>query len=512
MPSTPDPALPLHSRAVIISSGDEIILGQLLDTNAQRIASALVSRGVLPVEHISIPDALPAIVAALQRAAQLAPLVILSGGLGPTDGDLTRAALAELTGDQLVLDQDARADIATLLAKRGREMTARQERQAYRPSRARCLPNHLGTAPGLHMLHENVDIFALPGPPGELIPMLDREVMPRLRTDPTRTVLTQLAHIVGIPEADCVTKLGDLTKRTNMPLVGITASGGVLTLRIRYEGQAPHADALHLINQTITTAREKLGDHLFSPPRCPDASCLDAFPSSQKTASKLTDQAHPTAPGSELLIRTLLDHLIHNNQTLATAESCTGGMLGELITAVPGSSAAYLGGFVTYANTLKEHIGVDPTTLKQNGAVSAPVAQQMATRARESTKVTYALSITGIAGPDGGTADKPVGTVHIALSGPSPEGGAKGSSPEGGGMFVRSTNAEGAEGRTTTGPAVNPEPPTPQSSPHSRHFLFTGDREDIRRRAAISALTMLYFHLKGHPPSQPHLLWELPQS
>ena len=508
MPSTPDPALPLHSRAVIISSGDEIILGQLLDTNAQRIASALVSRGVLPVEHISIPDALPALVAALRRAAQLAPLVILSGGLGPTDGDLTRAALAELTADPLVLDSDAQTAIATLLAKRGREMTARQQRQAYRPSRATCLPNHLGTAPGLHMVHENVDIFALPGPPGELIPMLDREVMPRLRTDPTRTVLTQLAHIVGIPEADCVTKLGDLTKRTNMPLVGITASGGILTLRIRYEGNAPHAEAEQLIADTISTARQKLGDHLFSPPGCPDASCLDAFPSSQKLASK----AHPTAPGSELLIRTLLDHLIHNNQTLATAESCTGGMLGELITAVPGSSAAYLGGFVTYANTLKEHIGVDTAALQHHGAVSAPVAQQMATRARESTKATYALSITGIAGPDGGTADKPVGTVHIALSGPSPEGGDSRSSPEGGGMFVRSTNAEGAVGRTTTGPAVNPEAPTPQPSTHSRHFLFTGDREDIRRRASISALTMLYFHLKGHPPGTPRLLWELPQS
>lgn len=464
MPSS----LPFHTRAVIISSGDEILLGQLLDTNAQRIASALVSRSVLPIEHISIPDSLPAIVTALRRAAQLAPLVILSGGLGPTDGDLTRAALAELTGDPLVLDSHAQAAIAALLAKRGRAMTPRQERQAYRPSRATCLPNHLGTAPGLHMLHENVDIFALPGPPGELIPMLDREVMPRLRTDPTRTVITQLAHIVGIPEADCVTRLGDLTKRTNMPLVGITASGGILTLRIRYEGNAPQAQAQQLITETITIARQKLGDHLVFPPGCLDASCLDAFPSSQKPSSNLTSRAHSAAPGSELLIRTLLGHLIHNNQTLATAESCTGGMLGELITAVPGSSAAYLGGFVTYANTLKEHIGVDPTTLQHHGAVSAPVAEQMATRARQGTTATFALAITGIAGPEGGTPDKPVGTVHIGIA-------------------------------------------TPDGT-HSRHFLFTGDREDIRRRAAISALTMLYFHLKGHAPGTPRLLWELPQS
>lgn len=499
MSSPPNPALPFHTRAVIISSGDEILLGQLLDTNAHRIASALVARGVLPVEHISVPDSLPALVTALERAAQLAPLVILSGGLGPTDGDLTRAALAALTGDTLVLDEQARADIAALLAKRNREMTPRQERQAYRPSRARCLPNLVGTAPGLHMLHENVDIFALPGPPGELAPMLEREVLPRLRTDPARTVITQLAHIVGIPEADCVTRLGDLTKRTNMPLVGITASGGILTLRIRYEGTASHPEAEKAINEVLTTARSKLGDHLFFP-RCLDASCVDAFPSSQRPSSPLASRAHSAAPGWETLIRTLLDHLIAHNQTLATVESCTGGMLGELITSIPGSSAAYLGGFVTYANTLKEHIGVDTDTLKHHGAVSPQVALQMADQGRTNTNATFTLAITGIAGPEGSTPEKPVGTVYIALSG---------SSPEGGGMFAASAaNAEGAAGQTTTGQSSHPE----STASHSRHFLFTGDREDIRRRASISALTMLYFHLQGHVPGTPRLLWEITHS
>ncbi|MBY0313651.1 MAG: hypothetical protein K2W85_16425, partial [Phycisphaerales bacterium] len=239
-----------HDRAVIISSGDEIITGQLLDTNARFFAKSLVDKGVLPASFVTVPDERAEIAQAIRSACAKAPLVILSGGLGPTDGDLTRHALADAVGGEagggggeaLVIDDDARLQITAMLEKRGRPVTERQLRQAYRPTSASCLPNAFGTAPGLHAIvrvdGRSSDVFCLPGPPGELRPMWATQVLPRLRLDPSRVVMTRLLHIVGVPEAEAVQRLGDLTKRTRMPLVGITASGGILTLRIRWEASS----------------------------------------------------------------------------------------------------------------------------------------------------------------------------------------------------------------------------------------------------------------------------------
>jgi nicotinamide-nucleotide amidase len=311
------------------------------------------------------------------------------------------------------------------------------------------LPNAFGTAPGLHVIapsdgpHGQSDVLALPGPPGELQPMFERDIRPRLRPPAGRTVLTRLAHIVGIAEADCVTRLGDLTKRDRTPLVGITASGGILTLRMRYEGQATPPEAQRLVDAVQAQAAVVLGDHLF---------------------------ATGPGPGVQHLASTLIGLLKHRRQTLAVVESCTGGLLGETLTEISGASAAFAGGFITYANELKIALGVDATALATHGAVSEVVASQMAARARERTGSHYALSITGIAGPDGGTEAKPVGTVHIGLA------------------TAASANVEQAV--------------------HTRRFLFTGDRVDIRRRAAVTALAMLYFHLQGHAPDHPRLLWE----
>jgi nicotinamide-nucleotide amidase len=447
----------IHSTAVILASGDEILTGQLLDTNTRWIAEQLVSRGIMPIAHAASPDDLPSLVEMIRRACSAAPLVILTGGLGPTEGDLTRQAIAQVLNEPLIEDAKAAESIRTYFEKRGRATSERQLRQAQRPARATCLPNTNGTAPGLHAQVQNpkseisnlkspCDFFALPGPPGELRPMFEREVLPRLRPDPSRTVITRLLHIIGLPEADCVDRLRGLTSRGRAEtdaLVGITASGGVLTLRIRYSGPGPRAATEQAINTAESAAREALGDHL------------------------LPLSAHQHDTGQEALARHLLTTLAESNPpaTLATVESCTGGMLGELLTAIPGSSAAYCGGFITYANAMKESLGVDPELTKVHGAVSAEVAKAMARAGIERTGARYSLAITGIAGPDGGTAAKPVGTVHIALTGAG-------------------------------------EPAT------SRRFLFTGDREDVRRRATTTALTMLHFHQKGHAAGTPRLLWE----
>jgi nicotinamide-nucleotide amidase len=275
--------------------------------------------------------------------------------------------------------------------------------------------------------------------------MFTREVLPRLRPDPTRTIATRLLYIVGLPEADCVDKLGTLTKRDHdpsTPLVGITASGGILTLRIRYEGVGRRDAALNAIDQTESQVRTILNTHVL--PTRDEDSGTSALAKSIR--SKLRESTPP--------------------QTLSVVESCTGGMLGETITNIPGSSSVFLGGHITYANQLKQKLGVDPKIIEAHGAVSPETAKAMAQAGRAATAADYTLAITGIAGPEGGTPTKPVGTVHIALA-------------------------------------------TPNHT-HSRHFLFTGNREDIRRRASTSALTMLHFHLAGHAPNTPRLLWQLP--
>ncbi len=437
---------PFHDRAIVLSTGDEIITGQLQDTNARWLAQQLLDIGIMPIEHRAVPDELPALVEALRDGCSRVPLVVMSGGLGPTDGDLTRQALRDLTGDALVVDPDAHRAIAALLARRGRETTQRQARQAQRPASARCLSNAFGTAPGLHLcVRGNTDIIALPGPPGELRPMFDAHVRPLLRPPRGRTILTRLAHIVGIPEAECVARLGDLTRRDRTPLVGITASGGILTLRIRYEGPGDSAAATQAVDAAEAAARAALGDHLFA-------------------------SADGAATGTESLVRTVLGLLHQRGETLSVVESCTGGMLGELLSTVPGSSASFLGGAIVYANAMKVELGVRAATLEAHGAVSAECCHELCRSGLARHGASHVLAITGIAGPDGGNAHKPVGTVFIGHS---------------------------TRGSATTSPA------------DVRRFLFTGDREDIRRRACVNALAMLYFSLRGRAAGTPRLLWQV---
>lgn len=451
---------PIHTHAVILSTGDELMTGQLQDSNARWLSEQLVNVGILVSAHAAVGDDLSDLIAAIQHSAARAPLIIMSGGLGPTDGDLTREAICRATSDLLVLDPASRVDLADKLTRRGREVTPRQERQAFRPSRAAAIPNPFGTAPGLHATitsegdWKTTDILCLPGPPGELQPMFTRDILPLLRPPADRLVLTRLLHVIAIPEADCVQRLGDLTKRDRVPLVGITASGGVLTIRIRYEASEPNTDsgravAAARINAIETDIRCILGDHVL-----PGSGTGDESGPAHLAAHTIRAlRASPDAP-----------------RTLAVVESCTGGMLGEMLTAISGSSSVFLGGFITYSNTLKQRLGVRAETLHRVGAVSPETAREMAFCGLRESTADYCVSITGIAGPDGGSQAKPVGTVHIALA------------------------AKSSDGEHTV---------------DSRHFLFTGGREDIRRRACVSALAMLHFNLRAHPPGTPRLLWEL---
>jgi nicotinamide-nucleotide amidase len=413
----------LHATAAILSIGDELTLGQGLDTNSQWLSRRLVDFGIVPVQHATVPDDLPAIAAAILRLGGAADLLICTGGLGPTADDLTREALAQALGEPLVEDPAALVRIRAWFAGRGRPMPEGNRAQARRPASAEILPNDWGTAPGLYAALPagggGVDVFSLPGPPREMGPMFEARIVPRLR--PARPVLTRAILSFGLGESEVAERLGELMARTHMPVVGTTVQGGVVAVRIRHEG----AGGEPAIAETEGTIRGALGPYVFG-------------------------------SDDDSLAGVVIRDLKERAQHLAVVESCTGGMLGQMITEVPGSSAAFFGGWITYSNQMKVcEVGVPPAILEQQGAVSPQCAAAMSRGGLERSGADWCLSITGIAGPDGGSPDKPVGTVYIALA---------------------------HRGDAT---------------PEIRHFRFSGERRNVREWSARAALAMLRFTLAG---------------
>ncbi len=431
-----------HDTACILSTGDEVTLGQIVDANAAWLADALTSAGVLPVEQATVPDDAEVIGQTIRRLAQRAPLIVMSGGLGPTDADLTRPAMATLAGEELVVDDEAMAALTELLGRRGRVVTDRQARQATRPASARCLPNPFGTAPGLHVRLPagrtgapwDADVFCLPGPPRELQPMFRDCVLPSLRLDPALATRTRLLHVLAVPESDVAARLAHLTRRQDVgeaPLLAMTASGGILTLRARIRTSAGESAAAAALDTMEREIRSVLGHHV------------------------MPGHAQVGTRGESALASCVVQQLRQSGRSLSVAESCTGGMIGGLVTSISGSSASFVGGVITYSNELKARLlGVSQSDLATHGAVSEPVARAMAIGAIKLTGASDALSVTGIAGPDGGSQVKPVGTVFLG----------------------HARREDSGEVRSAV-----------------RQCLVTGDRHDVRQRAAISALSMLYF-------------------
>lgn len=406
--------------------GDELTLGQTLDTNSRWLSARLLELGIVTVEHATVPDDLGATGAAFKRLSGTVDLLISTGGLGPTADDLCRAALAAAMDDRLVVDGEALEQISRWFAGRGRVMMDINRVQAMRPSRGTCLPNGNGTAPGLHGRIGECDVFCLPGPAREMMPMFEECVRVRLAPVPGRTVATRVLHTYGIGESELATRLGSLMERDRMPLVGTTASGGVVSIRIRYEGLLQVSEASAVLDRCAAEARR----------------CSDPF---------VFGENETTLPAAVLTM------LVERGQTLAAVESCTGGLLGAMITEVPGSSKAFVGGWITYSNEMKTaEVGVPADLLAQHGAVSGEVAAAMARGGLEKCGADYCLSITGIAGPDGGTEAKPVGLVFVTLA-------------------------------------------SRQGAADVRRFRMTGDRESIREWSARSALAVLRMHLIGKP-------------
>jgi nicotinamide-nucleotide amidase len=420
-------------KAAILSIGDELMLGQTQDTNARWLAGRLADRGVPCVQFRVVPDDLAAQAAALRELAAVAQVVIVTGGLGPTDDDLTREALRVAMGDAnpLVLDAPSLEALDRWFTHRGRSMPDINRRQAMRPSGAECLRNDFGTAPGLRGTVGGSTIVCLPGPPREMEPMFDQFVLPLL---PKQAMTTGVVHAFGQGESFLAERLGDRMHRERNPLVGTTASGSVVSARVRGRDAAAEPAAM----QAELAAIEALWKPF-------------AF-----------------GRGTTTLAGALGAALRERGLTMALAESCTGGLAGSLVTAESGSSAWFLGGLVTYANEAKRDLcGVPEALIAEHGAVSAPVAAALARGVRERLRADWAASITGVAGPNGGSDAKPVGTVYIGVSGPGFES--------------------------------------------VRRFKYPGERAIVRDRAAKTALVLLRLAVAEREHFGATFIWEWPE-
>lgn len=416
-------------HAVIVSQGDEVVTGQTVDTNAAWIAERLTELGVDVVRHLTVGDRLPDLVAILTAAVAEGDVVVCTGGLGPTQDDLTAEAVAAAFDAPLALDEVALAAIEAMFRAYGRTMAPSNRKQALLPTGSARLDNPVGTAPGFALEARGALLCCLPGVPREMRRMVTEHVLPRVRARfqlPSPRLVT--LRTTGVGESTLQDRIGPFTH--DDAVLAYRTSLGENQIKLRFRSDTPDAT----VRAITADVAGRIGSPLFS---------IDGL-----------DGPGPDLPG------TVAAALDARDETLATAESCSGGLVASLCTSVPGASGWFLAGAVTYANEAKERdLGVPHELLVGHGAVSEPVARAMAEGIRTRAGTTYGLATTGIAGPGGGTPDKPVGTVHLALA--TPEG------------------------------------------THHRLARLGGDRHRIQTLTAHAALDLLRRHLQGHLATHP---------
>ncbi len=401
----------------ILTIGDELLLGQTVDTNSAYIALKISEMGLLPSYKSSVGDRVEEIETAIKLAIKRAGLVIATGGLGPTDDDNTKKAIVKVFKRRLVLDDKLLDDIRARYRNRGIEMPTINENQALIPSDSHIFKNKLGSAVGIGIIDPDFIFIALPGVPTEMKYMLNEEIIPFLESKklgkPVRVVTLKTNGLFESQVAEIIAS--GLKLESGVKLAYLPGFSGV-DLRIVAVSDEQN-DADEKVQEVFDYIKKKVGKYIYG-------------------------------QDSDTLAFVIGQLLKKNKQTLAVAESCTGGQLGEMITTVSGSSDYFLGGIIAYANEVKKlQLGVSEDTLAKHGAVSEQCANEMANGCRKALKSDYALSVTGIAGPDGGTLEKSVGTTYIGLS----------------------------------------------SKLHSfaRYFNFGAEREMVRSRACYAALEML---------------------
>lgn len=371
--------------AWIVASGDELVQGRSLDTNSGWLARELLLLGIEVRRCVELGDDEAALRALAEQAGREVELLIVTGGLGPTLDDVTRHALAAAAGVELVEDTRSLETIRGWFLARGRPFAESNRRQALVPSGARVLENPLGTAPGFVLRIGRALVAALPGPPREMERMYTAELAPLLERElPARAQLASASfHLFGLPESSFADRCGDWMERAQNPLLGVTAKAGVLDAVLRARG-ASAREAQTLLASRAAEFRARFAEWIFS-------------------------------EESGDLARVLGALLLERGVTIATAESCTGGLVAAKLTSVPGISAVFGSGWVSYANAAKQALlGVPGELLARHGAVSREVAEALARGAAERSGARLSVALTGIAGPDGGSADKPVGLVWFA--------------------------------------------------------------------------------------------------
>jgi nicotinamide-nucleotide amidase len=404
-------------KASIVSIGNEVLSGQTTDTNAAYLGQRLLSIGIPVVSSYTIGDEIDSIVRSFGFADSDADIIIATGGLGPTDDDLTRQALAKWLGAELQLQDKLLEVIKAFFTSRNRKMSSKNKIQAYIPAGAKALANNLGTAPGIMAEVEGKMLFALPGVPSEMKQMFEESVLPELQgfADKQAVVMRKL-RCFGTGESDIAELIGPLMQRGRNPLINCTASCGVITLTIIATAE-DKKEAGQMVDKDEKALRRKLRELVYG-----------------------TDGQTLAEVVGKLLVR--------RKETIAVAESCTGGYIAKVLTDIPGASKYFTYGWITYSNNAKtSELGVPANLIEKHGAVSKEVARAMAQGARKRAGTVFAIGVTGIAGPAGGSERKPAGLVYISIDS--------------------------------------------DKECETKRFVFPHDRDSIRRRAAQTALNML---------------------
>ncbi len=371
-------------KCELIAVGTELLLGEISNTDAQMISQGLSELGINVYHHTVVGDNPERLKEVLTIAKSRADIIITTGGLGPTADDLTKETIAAAFGKKLYMDKEQRE---RLHQRMGARMTPNNEKQAMLPENCEVLVNDWGTAPGCAFYAEGCHVIMLPGPPSECTPMFKYRARPyleKLCTD-GQVIRSRFIKIFGLGESAMEDKLAFLMNSLENPTAAPYAKEGECEVRVTAKADSEE-EAYGLIDPVVGQIKEILGSVVYGV----DVTSLE-----------------------EVVVKGLID----KGLTISTAESCTGGLMGKRLTDIPGSSACYIGGAVTYSNEMKMKVlGVSPKTLENFGAVSAETAMEMARGIRKLTGADIGISTTGVAGPGGGSDEKPVGTVYIGLS------------------------------------------------------------------------------------------------
>lgn len=379
--------MPKNNKAEILTIGDEILYGQITDTNSQWISTSMDAAGFRTVRKTTVGDQKEVILQAFKEAEQRADVILITGGLGPTDDDLTKPCLAEYFDCQIEMNEQALSELQAFFISKGLELTELNRQQAALPVCCEHIPNELGSAAGMWFKRNGKVFISMPGVPHEMKLMMNKYVIPKLsQIFSTEVVFHKLVKTIGIGESWLSEKIAPWAKALpSHILLAYLPSLGQVKLRLTASG-----DSLGKLEEDVKEQIEKLQEY-----------------AGRYIYGYDTDEIESTV-GKMLTDR---------NLTLATAESCTGGYLSHKITSIPGSSEYFLGGITSYDNKVKQQVlGVKKETLDQFGAVSEETATEMAQGVRELMNADIGIATTGIAGPGGGTAEKPVGTVWIACN------------------------------------------------------------------------------------------------